>query len=67
MSQHEIPIGTRVEIALEWPLMLNGSTPLQLTATGNVVRSEDRNFVVLFENCEFRTMKLRTEQRMAVG
>lgn len=62
LSQHELPVGTRVDIAMEWPFLLNGATPLQLTARGTVVRCQARLLAVQLENVQFRTLKRRPEQ-----
>ena len=63
-SQHEIVAGTRVEISMEWPFLLDGSTPLQLSGKGTVVRCQGRNFAVELKTVQFRTLKRRIEQRL---
>jgi len=61
-SQHEIDVGTKIEVHLEWPSQLDGVVPLQLVAVGIVARSEDGSFAVTLEKHRFRTMR-RTECR----
>jgi c-di-GMP-binding flagellar brake protein YcgR len=47
--------GRLVEIAVNWPARLHGTCPLQLVATGRVVRSDDDTAAVRIERYEFRT------------
>lgn len=51
-----IPEGTRIKIFVEWPSLLNGTTPLQLITSGKVVRSTKIGVSVVFESYQFRTM-----------
>jgi hypothetical protein len=53
-----VPVeGTRVRAVVEWPVLLNGTAPLQFVVSGRVVRSEITRFAVSFDRHEFRTMK----------
>jgi len=56
-SQHQMSVGVLVELSIEWPLLLDGRTPLQLMAFGRVLRRGDCHFVASVERHEFRTMK----------
>jgi len=56
-----IPEGTRMKVFVEWPSLLNGTTPLQLITVGRVVRSTDAGVSITFESYQFRTMS-RTKQ-----
>jgi hypothetical protein len=51
-----IPEGTRVKIFVEWPSLLNGTTPLQLITVGTVVRCTSIGVSIVFESYQFRTM-----------
>jgi hypothetical protein len=51
-----IPEGTRVKLFVEWPSLLNGTTPLQLITVGTVVRCTPLGFSIMFESYQFRTM-----------
>lgn len=53
--------GDRLKLIIEWPTLLNGTTPLQLVTFGRVVRSNATQFAVALEHYQFRTMK-RTAQ-----
>src|SRR5665213_735403 len=56
-SPHQMDEGALVEMSIEWPLLLDGRTPLQLIAIGRVMRHGIRHFAAAFERYEFRTMK----------
>jgi hypothetical protein len=53
----DISTGSRVEISIEWPALLDGSIPLQLVAICRVIRRGPLDFATAFERHEFRTMK----------
>jgi len=52
----EMPEGTRLKVFVEWPSLLNGTTPLQLITVGTVVRRSDIGVSVVFDSYQFRTM-----------
>jgi hypothetical protein len=54
-AEHEIPAGSKLEINVEWPLLLDGTVPLQLVAHGKVVRG-GAEFAISFAQYQFRTM-----------
>jgi|SRR5689334_19316375 PilZ domain-containing protein len=56
-SEHEVPVGARMEVTIEWPVCLGGTVPLKLVTSGRVTRSDPSSFVVLFRQYEFRTTK----------
>jgi hypothetical protein len=57
VSQHAIVVGELVELRIEWPLLLDGRIPLQLIATGRVLRGGTFHFAAAFERHEFRTLR----------
>lgn len=57
--QHEIPVGTRMEVMLDWPSLLESTIPLQLATVGRVTRSGPSTFAIEFERYQFRTMRSR--------
>ena len=57
VSQHELCVGVRVEMSIDWPSLLDGRTPLQLCAVGRVVRRRAADFAASFERYQFRTMR----------
>jgi hypothetical protein len=52
----EIPEGTRLKVFVEWPSLLNGTTPLQLITVGTVVRCTQIGVSIVFDSYQFRTM-----------
>ena len=51
-----VPEGSRIKIFVEWPSLLNGTTPLQLITVGTVVRCVAIGISIVFESYQFRTM-----------
>lgn len=50
-------LGSKLEIVLEWPILLDGTVCLQLMTIGRVVRSDVRGFGVAIQRHNFRTTK----------
>ena len=55
-AQHEFSAGLKLEVNVEWPLLLNGRVPLQLVANGKIVRCGGSMFAISFSQYQFRTM-----------
>ncbi len=51
-----IPEGTRLKLFVEWPSLLNGTTPLQLITVGTVLRCTQIGISIVFDSYQFRTM-----------
>jgi hypothetical protein len=60
-SQQGMSVGARIELFVVWPILLNGTTPLQFVAVGRVVRSGSSVFALSFERHEFRIGKKQPE------
>jgi hypothetical protein len=58
-TEHQLPVGRTVEIAVNWPARLDGTCPLKFVASGRVVRSEVDRAAVRIERYEFRTRAMR--------
>ena len=54
-TQERLPMGRLVEVAVNWPVPLDGACPLRFVAVGKVVRSEATKAVVQIDRYEFRT------------
>jgi hypothetical protein len=54
-TNSRLPIGRTVEVAVNWPALLDGACPLRFIATGPVVRSEETRAAIRIDRYEFRT------------
>src|SRR5205823_3402025 len=54
-SPHDVPIGTRLEIFIRWPIKLNEKCGLNLVGRGPVVRRAEGQLAVRFQDWQFRT------------
>jgi hypothetical protein len=61
-----LPIGTKVEISIDWPVRLSNVTPLQIRVIGNVIRHEKRGTAINTLRYEFHTRKSRLEEPATV-
>lgn len=55
--QHEIKLGARMEVQVNWPSFLEATIPLQLVTSGQVIRSEPSAFAIEFDCYQFRTVR----------
>jgi hypothetical protein len=60
-SEHRIELGAKIALFMDWPIMLNGTTPLQFVGRGRVVRSDADAFALSLEHHEFRIRKKRPQ------
>lgn len=68
VSESDITEGSRLKVTLEWPSLLNGTTPLQLVTVGTVVRRLKSNLLaVALEKYQFRTKKRTTPFELSAG
>jgi hypothetical protein len=63
-ADHPLPIGA-VELALDWPFLLDGVCPLQVVVFGQVLPSSDQAVTVKIERHEFRTRRLPAKPQSA--
>jgi len=54
-------VGTKIELNVEWPSLLDGMIPLQLVAVGRVVRCLESSFALSFTQYQFRTMSRKLQ------
>ena len=57
-----LKVGNYLELAANWPVLLDGSCPLKLVVFGKVVRSDERITALAIDRHEFRTRKAGTQQ-----
>lgn len=60
-TDHPLPARGTVELALKWPLLLDGACGLKLVMRGRIVRSEANGHAtaICMESHEFRTTGIR--------
>lgn len=56
-TDHQLPVGGRIEVLVNWPARLNGVVSLRLVVRGVVVRSEVGYAAVQIVGYEFRTWR----------
>jgi hypothetical protein len=54
-SDCDPPVGSRVELSIDWPVQLNEKCLLKLVAQGRIIRHESNKFAVKISSHEFRT------------
>ena len=59
--------GKRIEVAVNWPVPLEGGCLLKFVAVGRVVRSEESRAAVRIEQYEFRTRRSKEPIPDAAG
>jgi hypothetical protein len=58
-TDHPLRERSEVELAVNWPVLLNGSCPMKLMIFGSVLRSNYRGAAVAIERYEFRAQSRR--------
>ncbi len=54
-SDHDLPVGTRLELSISWPAQLNDRCLLNLVARGRVTRHNKGQLALQIQQYEFRT------------
>ena len=54
-SDHELPVGTRLEVSISWPAQLNEKCLLNLVARGRIARHNKGQLALQIQQYEFRT------------
>jgi hypothetical protein len=54
-SDHDLPVGTRLEVSISWPAQLNEKCLLNLVARGRVTRHNQGQLALQIQQYEFRT------------
>src|SRR5579863_1878243 len=60
-----LPVYGRVELAMEWPFLLEGVCALKLVMRGRIVRKDTSGIAVQIARHEFRTAGVRAMSRLA--
>ena len=61
-----LPEGLNVELSISWPVMLHNVAPMQLVATGKIVRCDGREVSMQTVQHEFRTAGIATKHASPV-
>ena len=56
-AEHPPAVGLQLEVAINWPRLLHGITPLQLVVNGTVIRSSGEEVVMLIAKHTFKTRR----------
>lgn len=56
--EHDMPVGTRLEVTISWPAQLNDRCLLNLVARGRVTRHAKGQLALQIQQYEFRTQSL---------
>lgn len=54
-SDHDLPVGTRLEVSISWPAQLNEKCLLNLVARGRIMRHHQGQLALQIQQYEFRT------------
>ena len=57
-TERPLALGARLQVAVNWPALLDNKCPLKLVTTGRVVRSESGVVAIVIERYEFRTQSI---------
>lgn len=66
-DEKKINPGTRMELNIEWPSLLDGRVPLRLVMVGKVVRCQPSSFALELVKYQFRTTRKLTPIDAAYG
>jgi hypothetical protein len=58
-----LPEGLNVELSITWPVLLHNIAPMQLMASGRIVRSSGKKVAIQTTAHEFRTAGMSAENR----
>ena len=58
-----LPEGLNVELSIAWPVLLHDVAPMQLVATGKIVRGDGHQVAIRTMQHEFRTTGIPSEHR----
>jgi len=62
-----LPEGLNVELSIAWPVLLHNVAPMQLVASGKIVRSNGHHVAIQTVTHEFRTVGVPSDQRTTPG
>lgn len=66
-ADEQLPESSTIELAMNWPFLLDGVVTLKLVMSGRIVRTEANAIAVRAERHEFRTAGTGTAKAHAAG
>ncbi len=64
-SDHDLPVGTRLEVSISWPAQLNEKCLLNLVARGRITRHLKGQLALQIQQYEFRTQSRHGKEKEA--
>ncbi len=61
-ANHDLPVGTRLEVSISWPAQLNEKCLLNLVARGRITRGDSGSLALQIQQYEFRTQSIAAAQ-----
>jgi hypothetical protein len=58
-----LPVGFQLNLSISWPVLLHNVSPLQLTVSGHIARSEGGLTAIRISTHEFRTVAVALDGR----
>jgi len=66
-ASRPLPVGLNVELSISWPVLLHNVAPMQLVASGRIVRCNGTHVAVHVTQHEFRTTGIPAEHRQVLA
>jgi hypothetical protein len=66
-TEDALPVGSPIEVLMDWPFLLDDRCSLKLVIQGSVVRSDSQLVAVRFKLYEFRTAGTRSSSTTRCG
>jgi hypothetical protein len=60
-TEERLPEGGKVEVAINWPVTLDGRCPLKFVASGHVLRSDGNSAAIRIDRYQFHTRATRPQ------
>src|SRR5215467_14136317 len=62
LANEQLPVGTEIALAVQWPVSLEGGIGLKLVARGRIVWTQGYQVAVHFKRSELRTRAIKLSQ-----
>jgi hypothetical protein len=61
-ANRSLPVGMNVELSITWPVLLHNVAPMQLVASGRIIRCSGTQVAIQMTQHEFRTTGISPER-----